>query len=99
MNPQTNIFVAGGTTLVGRALLQRLQEAGHRNLVGLPPREPDLTSMTQVDQFFAAARPEVVFMTAGLAGGIQANQALPADLMLNNLLVSVHVSRPPFATA
>jgi GDP-L-fucose synthase len=82
INSRTRIFVAGGDTLVGRALCERL---------GVPPDEPDLTDALAVDEFFAAARPEVVFMTAGLLGGIHANQKIPADLILNNLLVSAHV--------
>jgi GDP-L-fucose synthase len=91
LTSQTRIYVAGGNTVVGRALLERLRDAGHSELVGAPPHEPDATSMIQVDHFFAWARPEVVFVTAGLAGGIHANQSLPADLMLNNLLVGAHV--------
>jgi GDP-L-fucose synthase len=87
----TRIYVAGGNTLVGRALLERLRGAGNCELVGAPPREPDATSMIQIDQFFAWARPEMVFVAAGLTGGIGANQRLPADLMLNNLLVGAHV--------
>jgi GDP-L-fucose synthase len=88
--------VAGGNTLVGRALLERLQSAGHQELVGVPPREPDLTSMTQVDHFFAWTRPQTVFVAAGLSGGIHANQNIPADLMLNNMLVSAHILAAAF---
>jgi GDP-L-fucose synthase len=91
LTSQTRIYVAGGNTVVGRALLERLRDAGHRELVGAPPHEPDATSMIQVDHFFAWARPEVVFVAAGLSGGIHANQSYPADLMLNNLLVGAHV--------
>jgi GDP-L-fucose synthase len=82
INSRTRIFVAGSDTLLGRALCVRL---------GVPPDEPDLTDAFAVDDFFAATRPEVVFMAAGLLGGIHANQKIPADLTLNNLLVSAHV--------
>jgi GDP-L-fucose synthase len=84
-------YVAGGDTLLGRALRQRLHAAGFENLVGQPPDEPGLTCPGQVEDFFSEARPEYVFMAAGQSGGIHANQSRPAELMLDNLLVSAHV--------
>jgi GDP-L-fucose synthase len=91
MKPTSRVYVAGGDTLLGAALLERLQAAGYQNLVGLPPDEPDLTVAGQVEDFFAEARPDYVFVTAGKSGGIQANQTFPAELMLHNLLVTAHV--------
>jgi GDP-L-fucose synthase len=87
------IFVAGGATPVGRALLERLRSAGCRHLVGAPPDEPDLTDAGQVAAFFAWARPEYVFLVGGKSGGIEVNRTKPADLMLDNLLVNAHVIR------
>jgi len=60
-------------------------------MVGVPPDEPDLTVAGQVEDFFAEFRPDYVFLAAGRSGGIQANRARPADLMLHNLLASAHV--------
>ena len=91
MKATSRVYVAGGDTLLGAALLERLQAAGHQNLVGLPPDEPDLTVAGQVEDFFAEARPDYVFVTAGKSGGIRANQTYPAELMLHNLLVTAHV--------
>jgi GDP-L-fucose synthase len=88
---RTRTFVAGGDTLIGRALIDRLETESQYELVGLPPREPDLTSKDAVNGFFAEAQPEIVYMAAGLSGGIGANQSFPADLMLNNLLANAHV--------
>jgi GDP-L-fucose synthase len=85
------IYVAGGDTLIGAALRERLRAAGHTRLVGVPPAEPDLADARQVDAFFAAQRPEYVFFAAGQSGGIRANQAYPADLMRDNLLAAAHV--------
>ena len=84
------IYVAGGTTLAGIALLEVLRAAGYCNLVGTPPHEPDLTVAAQVDDFFGEYRPEYVFLVAGPSGGIRLNQTHPADLMRDNLLVTVH---------
>jgi GDP-L-fucose synthase len=91
VNQHTRIYVAGGSTLAGAALLECLREAGHQGLVGVPPDEPDLTAPGQVEDFFSEYRPEQVYFAAGLSGGIGLNQARPADLMLDNLLAAAHV--------
>jgi GDP-L-fucose synthase len=44
-----------------------------------------------MDDFFARAAPEWVFLVGGKTGGICANQKFPADLMLDNLLMDCHV--------
>jgi len=96
MDRSACIYVAGGDTLIGAAILDRLREVGCDHLVGMPPDEPDLTDANQVEDFFAEFRPEYVFVAAGRSGGIQANMTRPADLMLHNLLVSAHVIRASY---
>jgi GDP-L-fucose synthase len=91
VNHTARVYVAGGDTLIGVALRERLRAAGYRNLVGEPPDEPDLTVAGQVEDFFGEARPEYVFVAAGRSGGIGLNRARPAELMLHNLLVTAHV--------
>ncbi len=85
------IYVAGGDTLLGVALRERLRADGYTHVVGEPGEEPDLSDERQVEDFFAAVRPEYVFLTAGASGGIHANQMYPAALMRDNLLVTTHV--------
>lgn len=91
MDKDANIYVAGGQTLIGAALLRQLEQQGYKNLAGLPPAEPDLTDREQVSDFFASNKPDYVFLAAGKSGGISANQKYPADLMLDNLLVVCNV--------
>ena len=71
-----------------RPSCERLRADGYRNLVGAAAgrARPD-ASPAQVEDFFGEARPEYVFLAAGKSGGIGLNQARPADLMLDNLLV------------
>lgn len=90
MTHRTKVYVAGGATFLGRNLIQRLEENSKGELIGVQD-EPDLTNAAQVDDFFAEARPDVVFVAAGLSAGIGANQRYPADLLLNNLLVAANV--------
>jgi GDP-L-fucose synthase len=91
MNRTARVYVAGGRTLLGAALLDRLRAAGYGNVVGAPPDEPEPTDTGQVEDFFSEARPEYVFLAAGRSGGIALNQARPAELMLDNLLATAHV--------
>lgn len=84
----TRVFVAGGDTLPGAALLDLLPAEG---LVGVGPDEPDLTDALAVNSFFASEKPEVVFLVGGPSGGIGLNRARPADLMLANLQVATNV--------
>jgi len=91
MKRSARVYVAGGATLLGVALRERLRAAGFRNLVGEPPDEPDLTVAGQVEDFFSEARPEQVFFAAGKSGGIEWNRSRPAELMLDNMLATAHV--------
>jgi GDP-L-fucose synthase len=85
------IYVAGGQTLIGSALLRQLASQGYTNVVGAPPDEPNLCSAAAVDEFFRRTRPRYVIFAAGKSGGIQANRSFPADLMLDNLFSACHV--------
>ena len=91
MNRKSRVFVAGGDTLVGAALLDALQERGFTKLVGVGPFEPDLTDAAGVDTFFAENVPEYVFLVGGKSGGIGLNRARPAELMLDNLRTTANV--------
>ncbi|MBN9521608.1 GDP-L-fucose synthase [bacterium] len=85
------VFVAGGDTLAGAALLDLLPAEGFANLIGVGADEPDLTDALAVNSFFAAERPEYVFLVGGPSGGIGLNRSRPADLMLANLQVVTNV--------
>ena len=90
MNQTSKVYVAGGTTLIGTAICTLLQRARYQEVHG-GASEPDLTDARDVDAYFAATKPEYVFLTAGLSGGIAENLRSPADLIRNNLLVECNV--------
>lgn len=85
------IFVAGGTTLIGAALLRRLRHGGVNCFSDSDEGGPKLTDRESVDDFFQKIEPDYVFLAAGKSGGIEANRRYPAELMLDNLLVSSHI--------
>ena len=89
MDSTACIYVAGGDTIAGRALVKRLRERGFDRLVRDP--EPDLGDRRAVADFFARTRPDFVFLVAGKVSGIAGNQQWPADLMLDNLAVVANV--------
>src|SRR5262249_55514653 len=53
--------------------------------------EPDLTDAAQVEDYFSQHAFTDVYLAAGRSGGIAANQRYPADLMRDNLLVTLNV--------
>src|SRR4051794_40903933 len=79
MRRDARVFVAGGSTLPGRALIDLLRDEGFTHLVGTGGDEPNLRDATATDAFFAAERPECVFLCAGKSGGIGRNRACPVE--------------------
>jgi GDP-L-fucose synthase len=91
MKTDSSIFVAGHRGLVGSALARQLEARGFTNLVTRTRSELDLTDRVAVDDFFAAERPEYVFLAAAKVGGILANSTYPADFIRDNLAVQLNV--------
>lgn len=91
MDASSKIFVAGHRGLVGSAIVRRLQRAGFGNLLLRDRGQLDLTDARSVEAFFAAERPDYVFLAAAKVGGIQANDRYPVDFLRENLLLQAHV--------
>lgn len=96
MEPQSRIFIAGHTGLVGSALVRALRFAGYGKLILRTHSELDLTQAPAVEDFFRAERPEYVFLAAARVGGVAANAAAPADFIRENLLIQVSVLHAAF---
>lgn len=91
MNPDSRIFVAGHRGLVGSAIVRRLQSAGFTNLLLADRERLDLRHEAAVEAFFAASRPEYVFLAAAKVGGIKANDSYPAEFIRDNLAIQTNV--------
>lgn len=91
MELTARIYLAGHTGLVGHALLSRLRADGYRQVLTRPRAALDLRRQDEVEQFFAAQRPEYVFLAAGRVGGIHANSTYPADFIADNLAIQTNV--------
>ncbi|MFC3834431.1 GDP-L-fucose synthase [uncultured Deinococcus sp.] len=91
LQQDSRIYVAGHRGLVGGAILRRLQDAGHTALITRTSRELDLRDQAAVRDFFAAERPEFVFLAAAKVGGILANSTYPAQFLYDNMMIAANV--------
>jgi len=91
MDKHARIFVAGHRGLVGSAIVRRLQADGVDNLILRTRDELDLLDQTAVEAFFAAEKPQYVFLAAAKVGGIHANDTYPAEFIRDNLAVQTNV--------
>lgn len=91
MRPASSIYVAGHRGLVGSAIVRALQAQGFNNHVLRTHAELDLCDQHAVAGFFAAEKPEYVFLAAAKVGGIHANDTYPADFIRDNLLIQTNI--------
>lgn len=89
--PPRKIYVAGHSGLAGSALVKVLKEERQANLVTRPHAELDLRDATAVEAFFAAEKPDCVFLAAARVGGILANNSYPVEFLLDNLAIEMNV--------
>lgn len=89
----SRILVTGHRGLVGGALVRRLRAEGFAHIQTATRSEVDLRDQRQVDEWFAASRPEYVIHAAGTVGGILANSERPADFLYDNVLIHATVLR------
>ena len=85
-----SVVVTGGSGFLGRVIVAKLRAAGAEVAV---PRssEFDLTRPGTAEAMFAANPAEIVIHLAARVGGIGFNQAQPAPLYLDNLMMGTYV--------
>lgn len=91
MTPLSKVYIAGHRGLVGSAIVRRLHAGGYRNIVTRSHAELDLTDQQAVQAFFAAERPEYVFLAAAKVGGILANNTYRAEFIYQNTMIAANV--------
>jgi GDP-L-fucose synthase len=105
MKKHAKIFVAGGSGLVGSALIRKLTSRGFENIVascntripknqygaGLKFIPMDLRRQAETEAFFSKEKPEYVFLAAAKVGGIQANNTYKADFIYDNIMISTSI--------
>lgn len=85
-----SVYVAGHRGMVGAALARRLAREDVK-LVTVERRELDLCNQAAVFDWFAKARPQVIFLAAAKVGGIVANNTLRAEFIYDNIAIAANV--------
>jgi GDP-L-fucose synthase len=91
MQCQDKIYIAGHRGMVGSAIMRKLHKEGFEHLIERSSAELDLRNQSAVNQFFAAEKPDYVFLAAAKVGGIMANNTYRADFLYDNLMMEVNI--------
>ncbi|MEM6405696.1 MAG: GDP-L-fucose synthase [Pseudomonadota bacterium] len=91
MEKTAKIYVAGHRGMVGSALVKALKTRGFRNIITHTRRELDLTNQAEIQTFFAAEKPDYVFLAAARVGGIQANDTYRAEFIYQNMMIQNNI--------
>jgi GDP-L-fucose synthase len=88
-----SIYVAGHRGMVGSAIVRTLLAQGvpANVIITRTHAELDLTNQAAVNNFFAAERPDQVYLAAAKVGGIHANNTYPAEFIYQNLMLQANV--------
>jgi GDP-L-fucose synthase len=91
MEKTAKIYIAGHRGMVGSAILRKLRDKGFKNFVLRTSKELDLTGQQAVAAFFAAEKPDYVFLAAAKVGGIHANNVYRGQFLYENLMIQNNV--------
>ena len=91
MNKTGKIYIAGHRGMVGSAIMRKLQKEGFDRIITRTSAELDLRNQQAVNDFFAAEKPDHVFMAAAKVGGIMANNTYRAEFLYDNLMIQNNV--------
>ena len=91
MEKNSKIYIAGHRGMVGSAIERRLRKDGFNNIITRTSKVLDLRNQQQVNDFFAAEKPEFVFLAAAKVGGIVANNTYRGEFLYDNLMIEANV--------
>lgn len=91
MDKNSRILVFGGTGLLGSAINRVLKKRDFGDISTPSSREINLLEKKEVEDYLRKNKPEYIFMTAGLVGGILFNQNNPADFIYKNSMMILNL--------
>lgn len=91
MNLNSKIYIAGHCGMVGSAIWRSLESKGYTNLMGRTHAQLDLIRQKEVEDLFAAEKPEYVVLASAKVGGIGANSKFRAQFIYENLMVQTNI--------
>lgn len=95
MEKNATILITGGTGMVGRALLRRLQDASF-HLLAPTHSELDLRDQQKVFRYVEEKQPDYIFHLAAIVGGIHANNTYPAKFIYDNTQMHANIVQAAF---
>lgn len=84
------VWITGHKGMLGSAVVRSLVPEGAELLL-TSRADLDLTNQAAVLAWMQKYRPELIFHVGAKVGGIQANATLPADFLLDNLMIQSNV--------
>jgi len=91
MRKRSKIYVAGHNGLVGSAIVRKLKEEGHANIITYNRSELDLTNKSDTEAMFRLCKPTYVFLAAARVGGIHANNTESGEYFYDNIMIQSNV--------
>jgi len=86
-------LIVGADKMLGHALVAQLRNNPDHQVILVQQDRLDWYSFKQVTALMTQYAPSTLVCLLGKSGGIALNQAAPADLMLDNLLIVLNVMR------
>lgn len=84
---EKRIYIAGAGGMVGGAIKKTLEKKNYGNLIEKSSSELNLIRQSEVEDFFAETKPEIVIVSAARVGGIAANNRYRAEFIYENLMI------------
>ena len=97
LNHAEKIFIAGGTGMVGSAIIRcilkkkNIEKFNNPQILSPSRNELDLTDFSAVKNWFQENKPNIVIIAAARVGGIFANDSKPFDFILENIKIQTNL--------
>jgi len=91
MNKTDRILVAGGSGMVGSAIVRNLQSKGFNNVFPSTRVAVDFTNQESTNKYIELISPDYVFLAAAKVGGIHANNTSKGDFIYENLMIQNNI--------
>tara|TARA_B100000963_G_scaffold107153_1_gene93148 strand:- start:2966 stop:3895 length:930 start_codon:yes stop_codon:yes gene_type:complete len=90
---KSKIYIAGHAGMVGSACIRVLNKNGYSNIITKTFAQLDLRNQEDVDNFIKSENPDIIVDAAAKVGGILANDKMPYDFLMDNMLIQNNLIR------
>ena len=85
INKNNIIFVAGGSGMVGSAIIRQLESKNYKKILSPSRKELDLRNQQAVNEYIREHQPDYIYVCAGKVGGIKANSEHLGEFYYENI--------------